>query len=79
MTRLTPEQVAQLPPYLFEIEKTGDFYHCPDNSNVLYLSRAGLKRSGWTDRLIDTHLLKADARAENPHDEDIYILDLPKS
>ena len=69
MSRLTSEQIAQLPPYVFEVQKTGDFYYSSNDPETLYLSRSGLKRSGWTEKLIDAILAKADARAENPHDE----------
>ena len=69
MSRLTSEQIAQLPPYVLDVQKTGDFYYSLNDPETLYLSRSGLKLSGWTEKLIDAILPKADARAENPHDE----------
>ena len=67
MSRLTSEQIAQLPPYLLNVQKTGDFYYSSNAPEQLYLSRAGLKRAGWADKLIDVILPKPCRHAENHH------------
>ena len=69
MTRLTAGRFVQLPPYLLEVQRSGEFYYSLNDPERLYLSRAGLRRSGWTGKLIDAILPKPCRRAENPHNE----------
>ena len=61
MTRPTKQ------PLYIVVSKTGDFYHSDRDPECLYLSRAGLRRAGWTDKLIDALMPVACRMAENPH------------